>query len=171
MDQARYCTGLPCPRHLPHLKKGKNSQAGNATGGRRFLGGLFGCISLTADFKGECSPSPTEHNLSAANGQRLHTFGRRNASIIFLRMPCSHDMVVADVVNPILGMDFFQDGEGKRYIIDPHIRCLTDRFTAEEFPVDNKTSSFFSLISATPAPNHCHYESGELSNASNVDDY
>ena len=33
-DQARYCTGLPCPRHRPHLKKGRNSQAGNATGGQ-----------------------------------------------------------------------------------------------------------------------------------------
>ena len=32
-DQARYCTGLPCPRHRPDLKKGRKSQAGNATGG------------------------------------------------------------------------------------------------------------------------------------------
>ena len=33
-DQARYCTGLPCPRHRPDLKKGRKSQAGNATGGQ-----------------------------------------------------------------------------------------------------------------------------------------
>ena len=34
-DQARYCTGLPCPRHRPHLKKGRKSQVGNATGGQQ----------------------------------------------------------------------------------------------------------------------------------------
>ena len=33
-DQARYCTGLPCPRHRPDLKKGRKSQAGNATSGQ-----------------------------------------------------------------------------------------------------------------------------------------
>ena len=115
------------------------------------------------------SPSRTEQNLSTANGQRLRTFGRRNARFIFLGKPCSHDMVVADVVHPILGMDFFQDGEGKRCIIYPRRRCLTDRYTMEEFPMDNKTSSVFSLISATPVTNRCHSESTELSNASNVD--
>ena len=41
----------------------------------------------------------------------------------------------------------------------------------EEFPVDNKTSSVFSLISATPVTNPCHCESRELSNASNIDDF
>ena len=112
-----------------------------------------------------------EHKLSTANGQRLRTFGRRNARFIFLGKPCSHDMVVADVVHPILGMDFFQDGEGKRCIIDPRRRCLTDRYTMEEFPMDNKTSSVFSLISATPVTNRCHSESTELSNASNMDDF
>ena len=114
------------------------------------------------------SPSLTEHNLSTANGQRLRTFGRRKARFTFLGKPCPHDMVVADVVHPILGMDFFQDGEGKRCINDPRICCITDRYTMEEFPVDNKTYSFCSLIFATPVPN---YESRELSNASNVDDF
>ena len=117
------------------------------------------------------SPSCTEHNLSTANGQRLRTFGRRNARFIFLGKPCSNDMVVADVVHPILGMDFFQEGEGKRCIIDPRIPCLTDRYRMEEFPVDNKSSSVFSLISATPVTNPCHCESRELSNADNMDDF
>ena len=117
------------------------------------------------------STSRTEHNLSTTNGQRLRTFGRRNARFVFLGKPCSHDMVVAEVVHPILGMDFFQDGEGKRCIIDPRRRCLTDRYTMKEFPVDNKTSSVFSLISATPVTNPCHCESRELSNASNIDDF
>ena len=111
------------------------------------------------------STSRTEQNSSTANGQRLRTFGRRNARFIFLGKPCSHVMVVADVVHPILGMDFFQDGEGKRCIIDPRRRCLTDRYTMEEFPMDNNTSSVFSLISATPVTNRCHSEFTELSNA------
>ena len=89
------------------------------------------------------SPSLTEHNLTAANGQRLPTFARRNARFIFIGKPCSHDMVVADVVHPILGFYFFQDGEGKRRIIDPRRRCLTDCYMMEEFPVDNNTSSGF----------------------------
>ena len=83
------------------------------------------------------SPSRTEQNVSTANGQRLPTFCRRHARFIFLGRPCSHEMVVADVVHPILGMDFSQDEEGKRCIIDPRRRCLTDRYTMEEFPVDN----------------------------------
>ena len=115
--------------------------------------------------------SRTEQNLSTANGQRLRTFGRRNARFIFLGKACSHDVVVADVVHPILGMDFFQDGEGKRCIIDPHRRCLTDRYTMEEFPVDNKTSSVFSLISVTPVTNPSHCESREMSNTGNMDDF
>ena len=117
------------------------------------------------------SPSRTEQNLSTANVQRLRTFGRRNARFIFLGKHCSYDIVVADVVHPILGMYFCQDGEGKLCIIDPRRRCLTDRYTMEEFPVDNKTSSVFSLISATPVTNPCHCESRELSNADNMDDF
>ena len=135
-----------------------------------FLVGCGSAVSVIPPTSNEKrSPSRTEHNLSTANGQRLRTFGRRNARFIFLGKPCSHDMVVADMVHPILGMDFFQDGEGKRCIIDPRRRCLTDRYMMEEFPVDNKTSSVFSLISATPVTNPCHCESRELSNASNVD--
>ena len=38
--------------------------------------------------------------------------------------PCSHDMANAGVVNPILSMDFFQDGMGKDCGIDPFKRCL-----------------------------------------------
>ena len=34
-----------------------------------------------------------------------------------------------------------------------------------------KTSSVFSLISATPVTNRCHSEFTELSNASNVDEF
>ena len=55
-------------------------------------------------------------------------------------------MIVADVVHPILGMDFFQDGDGKRFVIDPFKRCLTDRVTLETFPAETTFSSVFSVI-------------------------
>ena len=61
-------------------------------------------------------------------------------------------MIVADVVHPILGMDFFQDGDGKRFMIDPFNRCLTDRVTLETFPTDTTLSSVFSVI---PSVNPC----------------
>lgn len=117
------------------------------------------------------SPSPTEHNLSAANGQSLRTFGRRSAHFIFLGRPCSHDMIVADVVHPILGMDFLQDGDGKRCIIDPYRRCLTDRYTMEEFPIDTKTSSVFSLIPATSRPQPALCYSEELKHTAAGEDF
>lgn len=77
-------------------------------------------------------PRSTKHNLSPVNGQRLRTFGRRRVSFTFLGRPCSHEMTVADVVNLILGMGYFQDGEGKRFLVSPLKGCLTDRFTLEE---------------------------------------
>ena len=171
-DQARYCTGLPCPRHRPHLKKGRKSQVGNATGGQQLSSYLTGPFIKSND-----SSSWTVSWLTVVRlYQSYRLLQRRNdlpvspyttcmlqtdntfipsgaemrpssslASLVPMTglWPCSHDRVVADVVHPILGMDFFQDGEGKRYIIDPRRRCLADRYTVEEFPVDNKTSSVF----------------------------
>ena len=55
-------------------------------------------------------------------------------------------MIVADVVRLILGMDFFQNGDGKRFVIDPFKRCLTDRVTHETFPTETTLSSVFSVI-------------------------
>ena len=55
-------------------------------------------------------------------------------------------MIVADVVHPILGMDFFQDGDGKCFVIDPFKCCLTDRITLETFPAETTFSSVFSVI-------------------------
>ena len=77
------------------------------------------------------NPRPAEHNLSSASGQRLRTFGHRRTSFKLFNQTCSHNMIVADVVHPILGMDFFQDGYGKRFVIDPFKHCLTDRVTLE----------------------------------------
>ena len=61
-------------------------------------------------------------------------------------------MIVADVVHPILGMDFFQDGDGKRFMINIFNRCLTDRVTLETFPTETTLSSVFSVI---PSVNPC----------------
>ena len=55
-------------------------------------------------------------------------------------------MIVADVVHPIWGMDFFQDGDGKRFVIDPFNRCVTDRVTHETFPTETTLSSVLSVI-------------------------
>ena len=57
--------------------------------------------------EGKRNPRPTEHNLSSASGQRLRTFRHRRTSFKLFDQTCSHNMIVADVVHPILGMDFF----------------------------------------------------------------
>ena len=53
--------------------------------------------------------------------------------------------LTTDLVQPILGMDFFQIGEGKRYVIDPKRRCLVDRTTGEEFGADSAVKSISSV--------------------------
>ena len=91
------------------------------------------------------NPNSTEYNLYSANGQRICTYGRRLVAFKLFGHACSHDMIIADVVRPILGMDFFQDGDGKRCLIDPLKRCLIDRITGQEFRVNSCISSMFSL--------------------------
>ena len=91
------------------------------------------------------NPNSTEYNLYSANGQRICTYGRRLVAFKLFGHACSHDMIIADVVRPILGMDFFQDGDGKRCLIDPLKRCLIDRITGQEFKVNSCVSSMFSL--------------------------
>ena len=87
------------------------------------------------------NPNPTEYNLYSANGQRICTFGRRLVAFKLFGHACSHDMIIADVIRPILGIDFFQDGDGKRCLIDPLKRCLIDRITGQEFRVNSCVSS------------------------------
>ena len=98
------------------------------------------------------NPRPTEHNLSSASGQRLRTFGHRRTSYKLLTQTCSHNMIVADAVHPILGMNLFQDGDGKRFMIDPFSHCLTDRVTLETFPTE---TTFSSVLSVIPSVNPC----------------
>ena len=60
---------------------------------------------------------------------------------------CSRNIIVADVVHPISGMDFFQDGDGKRFMIDLFNRCLTDRVRLEMFPTE---TTFYHTVPKAP---------------------
>ena len=71
-------------------------------------------------------------------------------------------MIIADVIRPILGMDFFQDGDGKRCLIDPLKRCIIDRITGQEFRVNSCISSMFSL---TPCNEHMYRDAGNGNSA------
>ena len=86
-------------------------------------GSVISVLPPTSEEK--LNPRPTEHSLSTASGQRLRTFGHRRTSFKLFDQRCLHNMIVADVAHPILGMDFFQDGDGKRFMIDLFNRCLT----------------------------------------------
>ena len=65
------------------------------------------------------NPIPTEHNLSSASGQHLRTFGHRPTSFKLFDQTCSHNMIVADAVHPILGMDFFPSWRWKAFCDRP----------------------------------------------------
>ena len=108
------------------------------------------------------NPNPTEYNLYSANGQRICTFGRLLVDFKLFGHACSHDMIIADVIRPILGMDFFQDGNGQRCLIDPLKRCLIDRITGQEFSVNSCISSMFSL---SPCNEHRYGDAGNGNSA------
>ena len=115
-------------------------------------GSAVSVLPPTSEKRG--NPNPTEYNLYSANGQRICTFGRRLVAFKIFGHACSHDMIIADVIRPILGMNCFQDGDGKRCLIDPLKRCLNDRITGQEFKVNSCISSMFSL---TPCNEHILY--------------
>ena len=71
-------------------------------------------------------------------------------------------MIIADVIRPILGIDFFQDGDGKRCLIDPLKRSLIDRITGQEFRVNSCISSMFSL---SPCNEHMYRDAGNGNSA------
>ena len=90
------------------------------------------------------------------------TFGRRLVAFKLFGHACSHDMIIADVIRPILGMDFLQDGDGKRCLIDP-LKCyLIGRITGQEFRVNSCISSMFSL---TPCNEHMYRDTGNCNSA------
>ena len=93
-------------------------------------GSAVSVLSPTQEEK--CHPRPIENLVFCKRATPPHI---RPAEVYFTLMDrtCSHDMIVADVVHPILGMDFFQDGEGKRFLID---LILLIASTLEECPVE-----------------------------------
>ena len=108
------------------------------------------------------NPNPTEYNIYCANGQRISTFGRRLVAFKLFGHACSHDMITADMIRPIVGMDFFQDDDGKRCLIDPLKRCLIDRITGQELIVNSCISSMFSL---TPCNENLYRDAGNCNSA------
>ena len=92
------------------------------------------------------NPNYTEYNFYSDNGQRVCTYGRRLVAFKLFGHACSHDMIIADVVRPILGMFFFllQDFDGKCCLIDPLKCCFIDIITGQEFRVNSCISSMFS---------------------------
>ena len=99
--------------------------------------------------------------LYSANGQRMCKCGRRLVAFKLFGHACSHDMNIADVVHPILGMD----GDGKRCLNDPLKRCLIDRITGREFRVNFCILSMFSLL---PCNEHMYRDADNGNSAVSV---
>lgn len=70
--------------------------------------------------------------LFAANGSAIKTFGTRIEHFKIMGRQCSHTMIIGDVICPILGIDFFSDGDGRAFLIDIHKHCLRDRETLQQ---------------------------------------
>ena len=67
--------------------------------------------------------------LHAANGTLIETYGTRVEEFYIMGRRCTHRMIIANVKQPILGTDFFSEGDGKAFVIDVAHRCLRDRDT------------------------------------------
>ena len=65
-------------------------------------------------------------------------------------------MIIADVIRPILGMDYFHDGDGKRCRIAPVKR------SGQEFRVNSCISAMFSL---SPCNEHMYRDAGNGNSA------
>ena len=81
---------------------------------------------MQTELKNPCHKSL---NLHAANGTIIETYGTRVDEFDIMGRRCKHRMIVANVSQPILGTDFFSDGDGKDFVIDVAHRCLIDRET------------------------------------------
>ncbi len=68
-------------------------------------------------------------NLHAANGTIIKTYGTKVEEFEIMGRRCKHRMIVANVLQPILGTDFFSEGDGKVFVIDIAHHCLIDRDT------------------------------------------
>jgi hypothetical protein len=85
-------------------------------------------VSVVPSNKGEIS-TEDDFNLYAANGTSIKTYGTRMDEFYIMGRRCKHRMIVADVTRPILGIDFFSEGDGRAFIIDVAHNCLIDRET------------------------------------------
>ena len=63
-------------------------------------------------------------NLIAANGSKIETYGKAKVSFKILGKTFDQLAVVADIVQPILGLDFFEK-DGKNLVIDPFAKCIS----------------------------------------------
>ena len=68
-------------------------------------------------------------HLHAANGTIIETYGTRLEEFEIMGRRCKHRMIVANVSQPILGTDFFSEGDGEVFLIDVAHHCLIDRKT------------------------------------------
>lgn len=75
------------------------------------------------------SPDHQSRHLHAANGTTIKTFGTRIDEFSIMGRRCRHSMIIADVQHPILGTDFFTEGQGRSFVIDVAHKCLRDRDT------------------------------------------
>ena len=95
------------------------------------------------------SPKGSTIVLKAANGSNIPTYGTRLITLQFGKQRFRWRFVLADVLRPLLGADFF-DHHG--VMIDIHGRKLIDRVTFNPFPVA------INSISALPGINASFYE-------------
>ena len=75
------------------------------------------------------NPDQNTLNLHAANDTTIKTYGTRVVEFYIMGRRCKHCMIIANVTQPILGTDFFSEGDGKVFVIDLAHRCLIDRET------------------------------------------
>ena len=84
-------------------------------------------------------------NLHAANGTITETYGTRLEEFEIMGRRCKHRMIVANVSQPILGTDFFSEGDGEVFLIDVAHHCLIDRETLCESQGQLKNSLVHSI--------------------------
>ena len=57
-----------------------------------------------------------QRHLHAANGSLINTFGTRINKFVIMGRQCCHSMIIADVMCPILGTDFFTKREMVKFL-------------------------------------------------------
>ncbi|GFR97971.1 retrovirus-related Pol polyprotein [Elysia marginata] len=104
---------------------------------------------------------PNDHPLQAANGTTIATYGSRNVSLCFNGRMYTARLIVADIRQPLLGADFFQqhnllvDLRGQRLIeADTFLSCpCTVGVTSvtDIAPIETESSKFRKTLQEFPA--------------------